>query len=112
MATKRKARGARLWVVYLVRCADGTLYCGITNDLPARLAAHAAGTGAKYTRGRGPLELVATRRCRDKRVALRIEHAVKKLRRREKLALDAAGLAAIAAVARRRLRAATLSRVR
>jgi putative endonuclease len=94
------------WVVYVVRCADDSLYCGITNDLPARLAAHAAGKGAKYTRGRGPLELVATQRCRDKRVALRIEHAVKQLRRTEKLALDRERLARIAATARRRLRAA------
>jgi predicted GIY-YIG superfamily endonuclease len=98
-----------VWVVYLLRCADDTLYCGITNDLPARLAAHAAGKGAKYTRGRGPLAVVATQRCRDKRLALRIEHAVKKLRRREKLALDKPALAEIAAACRRRLRAATLS---
>ena len=98
-----------VWVVYLVRCADDTLYCGITNDLPGRLAAHAAGKGAKYTRGRGPLELVATQRCRDKRIALRIEHAVKQLRKREKLALDAVRLREIAAIARRRLRAVTLS---
>ncbi len=95
---------AALWIVYLLRCGDGTLYCGITNDLPARLAAHAAGKGAKYTRGRGPLELLAQQRCRDKRVALRIEHAVKKLRRRDKLALDASRLAAIARVARKKTR--------
>ncbi len=94
---------AALWTVYLVRCSDGTLYCGITNDLPARLAAHAAGKGAKYTRGRGPFELVAQQRCRDKRVALRIEHAVKKLDRRQKLVLDAQRLQAIARVARRKL---------
>ena len=95
---------AALWIVYLLRCGDGTLYCGITNDLPARLAAHAAGKGAKYTRGRGPLELLAQQRCRDKRVALRIEHAVKQLPRRDKLALDARRLAAIARVARQKLR--------
>jgi len=93
-----------IWVVYVVRCADDSLYCGITNDLDARLAAHDAGKGAKYTRGRGPLELVATQRCRDKRVALRIEHAVKRLRRPQKLALDQAQLAGLAATARRRLR--------
>ena len=98
-----------MWVVYLVRCADHTLYCGITNDLAARLAAHAAGKGAKYTRGRGPLELVAVQRCRDKRVALRIEHAVKRLSRPEKLALDAQRLRSIAAIARRKLRVAALS---
>jgi len=95
------------WVVYVVRCADDTLYCGITNDLTARLAAHAAGKGAKYTRGRGPLELVATQRCRDKRIALRIEHAVKRLPRPAKLALGPRQLRGLAVTARRRLRAAT-----
>lgn len=91
--------------MYVVRCADDTLYCGITNDLKARLAAHTAGKGAKYTRGRGPLQLVATQKTRDKRIALRIEHAVKRLPRPKKLALGRAELAGIAAIARRRLRA-------
>ena len=94
------------WTVYVLRCGDGTLYCGITNDLPARLAAHEAGKGAKYTRGRGPLAVVATQRCRDKRVALRIEHAVKRLTRPEKLALTPDALRGIAASQRRRLRVA------
>jgi predicted GIY-YIG superfamily endonuclease len=77
------------WYVYLARCADDTLYCGITNDVEARLAAHAAGKGAKYTRGRGPLELIGAKRLRDKGRALRLEHAVKQLTRRQKLALAA-----------------------
>lgn len=77
------------WVVYLLRCADGTLYCGITNDLPARLAAHDAGKGAKYTRGRGPVAVVYQRRCRGKARALRLEHAIKKLSRAQKLAMIA-----------------------
>ena len=94
-----------MWVVYVVRCADDTLYCGITNDLAARLAAHQAGKGAKYTRGRGPLQLVATQRTRDKRIALRIEHAVKQLRRPDKLALGPVQLRKLAEIARRRLRA-------
>ena len=97
MSERVKERGARLgertepraWFVYLVRCADGTLYCGITNDVAARLAAHDAGRGARYTRGRGPLELLVTRRCRDKPRALRIEYAVKQLSRPQKLALAA-----------------------
>ena len=50
-------REKRYWV-YILRCADGTLYTGITNDVPRRLAAHNSGRGAKYTRGRGPVELV------------------------------------------------------
>jgi predicted GIY-YIG superfamily endonuclease len=77
------------WYVYLARCADGSLYCGITNDLQARLSAHAAGKGAKYTRGRGPLALVYQRRCRDKGRALRLEHEIKQLTRAQKLALIA-----------------------
>jgi putative endonuclease len=75
------------WYVYVARCADGTLYCGIARDVAARIAAHDAGRGARYTRGRGPLELLIVRRCRGQGNALRIEHAVKQLSRAEKLAL-------------------------
>ena len=53
----------KVWFVYLLRCGDGSLYCGITDDVSRRLEAHAAGKGAKYTRGRGPLELVYTEAC-------------------------------------------------
>ncbi|HET9987198.1 MAG TPA: GIY-YIG nuclease family protein [Kofleriaceae bacterium] len=84
------------YYVYLLRCADDTLYCGITNDVAARIAAHANGTGARYTRGRGPLELVLARRCRDKGSALRLEYKIKQLDRRDKLALDRAALAKLA----------------
>jgi putative endonuclease len=76
------------YYVYLLRCRDDTLYCGITNDLARRIAAHQAGTGARYTRGRGPLTLVFARRCRDKSMALRLEYAIKQLPRDAKLALD------------------------
>ena len=72
-----------MYWVYILRCADGTLYTGITNDLPRRLAAHNAGRGAKYTRGRGPVELVYREACPDKSAALRRERAVKALRRAE-----------------------------
>jgi putative endonuclease len=75
--------------VYLLRCADGSLYCGITNDLAARVAAHAAGRGAKYTRGRGPFEVVYQRRVRGKARAQRVEAAIKALTRAQKLALIA-----------------------
>lgn len=86
------------YFVYLVQCGDGTLYCGIARDVATRLAEHAAGKGARYTRGRGPFVLLATRRCRDKGLALRIEHAMKQLPRDEKLAIAAAptGFARIA----------------
>ena len=76
------------YYVYLLRCGDDSLYCGITNDVAGRVAAHAAGKGARYTRGRGPLELVLARRCRDKGTALRLEYAIKQLPRPTKLALD------------------------
>ena len=72
------------WYVYILRCGDGTLYTGITDDIPRRLAAHRAGKGAKYTRGRGPLELVYQERVPDKSAALRRETAIKRLRRAEK----------------------------
>ena len=72
------------WYVYLARCADGTLYCGIAADVAVRIAAHDAGKGAKYTRGRGPLTVIAKRRCASKGDALRVELAVKALSREEK----------------------------
>jgi putative endonuclease len=75
------------WSVYLARCADGTLYCGIARDVALRIAMHDAGTGAKYTRSRGPLAVLLVRRCRDKGTALRLEHAIKQLPRAHKLAL-------------------------
>ena len=75
------------WFVYMLRCGDGTLYTGITDDVEKRLAAHRAGRGAKYTRGRGPLELVYTERQSDKPAALRREHEIKQLTRQEKLNL-------------------------
>ena len=88
------------WSVYLARCADRSLYCGIAVDVAARIAAHDAGTGARYTRGRGPLTVLAVRHCRDKGVALSIEHAIKQLPRAQKLALAAAP-DRLAAIARR-----------
>ena len=97
-----------MWVVYLVRCADDTLYCGITNDLAARLAAHSAGKGAKYTRRRGPVSLAFAQRCRTKQLALRIEYQIKQLTRPQKAALidEPARIQPIVVRARRELRAA------
>ena len=86
-----------VWTVYILRCGDGTLYTGATNDLLRRLAAHRAGKGAKYTRGRGPLELVYREEQPDRSAALRRERAVKGLSRREKEALAAAFAAAAGA---------------
>lgn len=72
------------WYVYILRCGDGTLYTGITDDVPRRLAAHRSGRGAKYTRGRGPLELAYQEQVPDKSAALRREIAIKRLTRQEK----------------------------
>lgn len=76
-----------MWIVYILRCRDSTLYTGITDDLPRRLLAHNAGRGAKYTRGRGPVEPVYQELCPDKPAALRRELAIKRMTRAEKLDL-------------------------
>lgn len=75
------------WVCYLLRCADGSLYCGISNDLEKRLLAHNSGEGAKYTRGRLPVALCYREHCADKSAALKREIQIKNLPRRVKLSL-------------------------
>ncbi len=75
--------------VYLLRCADGTLYCGWTTDVERRLTRHRDGSASRYTRSRRPLELAAAWPVADRSAALREEAAVKRLSRREKLALVA-----------------------
>lgn len=80
------------WTVYILECADKTLYTGITNDLESRLAKHAKGTGAKYTRGRDPYKLVYSERHRTKGRALKREAEIKLLGRAGKLALAASWL--------------------
>lgn len=65
------------WYLYILRCGDGSLYTGITTDVEARLSQHRAGKGAKYTRGRGPLEVVYTEECEDHSAALKRELVVK-----------------------------------
>jgi putative endonuclease len=69
------------WVCYMLRCADDTLYTGITNDLEKRVAAHNDGTAAKYTRGRRPVTLVFAERYPDRSAASRREMSIKKLTR-------------------------------
>ncbi len=78
---------ADTWYVYILRCGDGTLYTGIAPDVAARLEVHRSGKGAKYTRGRGPLELVYTEEYETKSAALKREYAIKRLPRQKKLAL-------------------------
>jgi len=77
------------WSVYMLRCADGSLYTGIAKDLSARLAVHNAGKGAKYTRARLPVHLVWREQAEDRSMATKREIAIKKLNRSGKLALIA-----------------------
>ena len=72
------------WYLYILRCGDGTLYTGITTDVEKRLAAHRAGKGAKYTRGRGPLELVYREELPDHSATLKREYEIKSMSRQEK----------------------------
>jgi putative endonuclease len=72
------------WYLYIARCADGSLYTGIARNVRERIAQHDAGRGARYTRGRGPLSLCASRRCATQGDALRLELAVKRLPRPDK----------------------------
>jgi len=72
------------WHVYIVRCADLTLYTGIARDVAARIAVHNAGRGAAYTRGRRPVSLVHTEAVADRGAALRREAAIKRLSRADK----------------------------
>ena len=76
--------------VYLLRCADGTLYCGWTVDVPARLAAHNAGKASRYTRSRLPVELAWSGEQPDRTAARREEARIKALPRAKKLALTRA----------------------
>ncbi len=78
------------WTVYILECADKTLYTGITNDMESRLAKHANGTGAKYTRGREPFKIVYSERHRTKGRALKREAEIKSLDRAGKLKLAGA----------------------
>ena len=80
-------RPAAGWTVYILRCADGSLYTGATNDLARRLARHSAGRGAAYTRSRLPVKVVFTEAAEGVSAALKREAAIKKLDRAEKLQL-------------------------
>ena len=79
------------WIVYMLRCRDGSLYTGITSDLQRRLAAHRAGLGAAYTRARLPVRLAYTERRGSRGAALSREAAIKRLTREAKLALAQTG---------------------
>jgi putative endonuclease len=78
---------AQSWFVYILRCADDSLYTGVARDVALRLNAHATGRGARYTRARGPLVLCAVRRCATRGQALSLEYSIKRLSKPEKEAL-------------------------
>ena len=78
-----------VWNIYILECGDGSLYTGITNNITKRLIAHTNGHGAKYTKGRGPLELVYSETAVDRSAAQKRESSIKKLSRAEKLRLIA-----------------------
>ncbi len=73
------------WCVYVLKCRNNYLYIGITNDLAARMKAHANGTGSKFVRAWKPFELVKVLSCRDGREARSLEYQLKKLKRIKKM---------------------------
>ena len=75
------------WIVYMLECADKSLYTGITNNLDRRMAEHAAGKGANYTKGRGPFRLVYCETCQGRAEASKRETAIKSMDRGKKLQL-------------------------
>ena len=86
---KKKKRAAKpkvkpVWHVYLLRCGDKSLYCGMTNELDARVKKHQAGLGAKYTRSHLPVKLAYAEKVRNRSAALKREYAIKQLTRHEK----------------------------
>ena len=74
------------WKVYLVKCADNSLYCGITNNINTRITKHNAGKGAKYTQSRLPVELITVSKELSKSDALMLEHYIKQQPAGEKIA--------------------------
>ena len=76
-----------MWSLYIIRCNDNTLYIGITSNLKKRIESHNKGTGAKYTRGRGPVKLVYTESYPDRSTASQREYSLKKLSLKEKINL-------------------------
>ena len=76
------------WFVYILKCGDGSLYTGITNNINKRIEDHEKGVGAKYTRGRGPFELIFKENHHDRSSASKKESEIKGLSRKNKIALS------------------------
>jgi len=81
---KKPELPTKKWVLYVLRCKDNTLYCGITNNLHGRIAAHNCGKGARYTRGRGPVVLLKSWPAKNMSAALKAERAFKAMNREDK----------------------------
>ena len=75
------------WLVYLIRCSDNSLYCGVTNNFKNRLIEHNSGKGAKYTRSRRPVELIAVSPEMTKSEALKLEYRIKQLPADKKISI-------------------------
>ena len=84
--TRKNTNGRKTWFLYVLKCGDGTLYTGITNDMQRRLRQHNDGSASRYTRSRLPVKLVYQESCRGRSQALKKEFAVKALSRKEKQA--------------------------
>ena len=84
MSQKTHTNGDKMNYVYILLCSDGSLYCGWTTDLQQRIAAHNAGTGAKYTKSRRPVRLVYYEEFSDRHEALSREWHIKHMSRKEK----------------------------
>ena len=92
LSAANKGYSREMYIVYILKCADDTLYTGVTNDVEKRLIAHNGGkTGAKYTSGRRPVALLYMEECVGKGEALTREAAIKKLTRAQKLRLIQVG---------------------
>jgi predicted GIY-YIG superfamily endonuclease len=84
LSQKKTGRPSRRWYLYVLKCSDGTLYTGITNNLSRRIEQHNAGKASRYTRSRRPVKLVFQEPCRGRSSALKKECALKSLSRKEK----------------------------
>jgi putative endonuclease len=85
-AAKKRKKKAAAWLLYILKCRDGTLYTGITTDLLRRVRQHNDGRASRYTRSRLPVKLLFSEPCRSRSQALKKEYAMKQLSRKEKKA--------------------------
>jgi len=83
-SSQKRGTAAHKWLVYILRCGDGSFYTGITNDLSRRLETHKTGKASRYTRSRLPVKLVYVESAGDRSVALRREILIKQMRRQQK----------------------------